>query len=63
LAEEMLLKEADHTEMQSQVLKVKSELVDKQAQIEELFATLTEKGEETAELSRKLIMLKNHILD
>ena len=38
-------------------------MVDKEAQIEDLFSTLTAKGEEAGELSRKLIQLKNHILD
>jgi hypothetical protein len=50
-------------ELQTQLLKVKSELVDKDAQIEQLFNTLTAKGEEAGELSKKLIQLKNHILD
>lgn len=45
------------------MLKLKSEMVDKEAQIEDLFSTLTAKGEEAGELSRKLIQLKNHILD
>jgi len=44
-------------------LKVKSEMIDKDAQIEQLFTTLTSKGEEAGELSKKLIELKNHILD
>lgn len=38
-------------------------MIDKDAQIEQLFSTLTSKGEEAGELSKKLIELKNHILD
>lgn len=50
-------------EHQTQVLKAKSQLQDKDAQIEQLFETLTNKGEEAGELSKKLIMLKQHLLD
>jgi hypothetical protein len=57
------LKDADTEELSIKLLKVKSELLDKDAQIEQLFSTLTAKGEEAGELSKKLIQMKNAILD
>lgn len=57
------MKDADTEELSIKLLKVKSELLDKDAQIEQLFSTLTAKGEEAGELSKKLIQMKNAILD
>lgn len=45
------------------MLKIKSQLQDKDAQIEQLFETLTTKGEEVGELSKNYLMLKQHLLD
>ena len=49
--------------MQSEQLRFKSELIDKDYQIEQLMATLGDKGEETGLLCEQLIDLKNHMLD
>ena len=56
-------KEAELDELRLQMLASKSELLDKDAQIEQMMATLTAKGEEAGILCEKLIDLKNHLLD
>ena len=49
--------------MQQEQLRFKSELIDRDYQIEQLMTTLGEKGEETGRLAEQLIDLKNHLLD
>ena len=49
--------------MQVQLLEVKSQVIDKDGQINDLMETLASKGEETAALSSQYLELKNYILD
>jgi hypothetical protein len=49
--------------MQGEQLRFKSELIDKDYQIDQLMQTLGDKGEETGQLCEQLIDLKNHMLD
>ena len=46
-----------------ELLGVKSEVIEKNSQIEYLMSTLSRKGEEAGELAERLVELKNHMLD
>lgn len=46
-----------------QLLGVKSELIERESQIEQLMNTLSKKGEEAGQLAERLVELKNHMLD
>ena len=48
---------------QMQLLKVKSGIIERDSQIEQLINTLGRKGEEAGELAERLVELKNHMLD
>jgi len=50
-------------ELQMQVLQAKSQVIEKDGQINDLMETLAQKGEETAALSSQYLELKNYILD
>lgn len=49
--------------MQIEQLRFKSELIDRDDQVEQLMGTLADKGEETGRLFEQLLDLKNQMLD
>ena len=50
-------------EAQMQLLEFKSQIIEKDGHVQELLEKLALKGEETAELSSRLLELKNYLLD
>ena len=49
--------------MQMEMLQIKSKLIEKDGQIDDLMENLAVKGEETASLSSQYLELKNYIID
>ena len=52
-------KDAELDELRQSLLKLKSEIIEKDDQIAQMFDTLEKKGDEAAELSSRLLELKN----
>lgn len=50
-------------EARLELLKAKSDLIERDQQIEQLMSTLSRKGDEAGELAERLVELKNHMLD
>jgi peptidoglycan hydrolase CwlO-like protein len=61
----LLIKEKDRDveEMQMKTLHIKSQIIDKDGQINDLMETLASKGEEMSYMSSQYLELKNYILD
>ena len=56
-------KDAELDELRQNLLKLKSQIIEKDDQIAQMFDTLEKKGDEAAELSSRLLELKNQLLD
>ena len=63
LQTELKSKTSELQETQMHLLDLKSQIIERDGHVKELLDKLALKGEETAELSSRLIDLKNYILD
>ena len=59
----LIQRDKDIEELQMQTLNIKSQVIEKDGQIENLMERLAQKGEETAALSSQYLELKNYMLD